>query len=241
MMTPRFTLASMNDSTCFGPLIALGFFVREHDLWAPIRHRVKFDNPTHCLDPVGALLDMEVGILAGCEVVSQVNTKIRSDRLLAQAWGREQFTEQSTITRILDACGQQQIDQMRSALEAIYHWAGRGHRHDFRHDPLRLDIDLTGLLASRQAEGSTKGYFSGKKTLTDDSWPGWGQPIIEKSSYPNSTLAVKPAWLHLSQPSWKRNVFFTLDPLRGGARCYAWTGDSATMTTWLGPPPATTK
>ena len=71
-MVPRFTLAPMEHSTCFGPLVALGFFMREHDLWAPIRHRVHFDRPTHCLNPVNAIYDLWVGILAGCEVVSQV-------------------------------------------------------------------------------------------------------------------------------------------------------------------------
>ncbi len=162
-MAPRFTLAPMERSTCFGPLVALSFFVREHDLWAPIRHRVRFDKPTHCLDPVNALYDLWIGILAGCEVVSQVNTTIRADPLLAHAWGREQSHEQSTIARVLDACTPLQVRQMREANEAVLHWLGQAHRHDFSHSLLRVDIDLTGLPASKRAEGSTKGYFSGRR------------------------------------------------------------------------------
>ncbi len=161
-MAPRFTLAPMEHSTCFGPLVALGFFMREHDLWAPIRHRVHFDRPTHCLNPVNAIYDLWVGILAGCEVVSQVNTTIRADPLLARAWGREQFHEQSTIARVLDACTSLQVRQMREANEAILHWLGQAHRHDFSRSLLRVDIDLSGLPASKRAEGSTKGYFSGR-------------------------------------------------------------------------------
>lgn len=72
-MRPRFTTAPMEHSTGFGPLVALGFWVRQQDLVAPVRSRVGFTEPTHCDDPVGALLDMGVGILAGCEVVAQVN------------------------------------------------------------------------------------------------------------------------------------------------------------------------
>jgi len=162
-MVPRFTLAPMEHSTCFGPLVALGFFMREHDLWAPIRHRVHFDRPTHCLNPVNAIYDLWVGILAGCEVVSQVNTTIRADPLLARAWGREQFHEQSTIARVLDACTSLQVRQMREANEAILHWLGQAHRHDFSRSLLRVDIDLSGLPASKRAEGSTKGYFSGRR------------------------------------------------------------------------------
>ena len=162
-MEPRFTLAPMETSTHFGPLVALGFFVRQHDLWAPIRHRVRFSEPTHCKEPVDALYDMWIGVLAGCEVVSQVNTTIRTDPLLAQAWGRDQFHEQSTIARVLDACGPSQIQQMREATESLFHRLGQAHRHDFDRSLLRVDIDLTGLPASKRAEGSTKGYFSGRR------------------------------------------------------------------------------
>jgi hypothetical protein len=33
-----------------------------------------------------------------------------------------------------------------------------------------LDGDLTGLPASRRAEGSTKGYFAGEKTASVANW-----------------------------------------------------------------------
>lgn len=162
-MIPRFSLVPMENSTCFGPLVALGFFMREHDLWAPIRNRVQFNKPTHCLEPIDALYDMWIGILAGCEVVAQVNTTIRADPLLARAWGREQFHEQSTIARVLDACSPLQVIQMREASESLFHWLGQAHRHDVRDGLLRLDIDLTGMPASKRAEASTKGYFSSRR------------------------------------------------------------------------------
>jgi hypothetical protein len=164
MMMPRFTVAPMNTSSPLGPLVALGFFVREHDLWAPIQQRVHFPQPTHTVYPVEALLDLGVGILAGCEVVAQVNTTIRPDTLLAQAWGRSRFAEQSTIARVLDACMPEQVIQMRQAHESLLRWTGRAYQHDFARSWLLLDIDLTGLLASASATGSEKGYFAGKKT-----------------------------------------------------------------------------
>jgi len=171
-MVPRFTLAPMDCSTRFGPLVALGFFVRQHDLWAPFRDRVCFNTPTHCKEPLNALYDMWIGILAGCEVVSQVNTTIRADPLLASAWGRDRFHEQSTIARVLDACTPLQVQQMRSASESLFHWLGQAHRHDPTRIPLRVDIDLTGLPASRRAEGSTKGYFSALRATAPRTRPG---------------------------------------------------------------------
>jgi hypothetical protein len=57
---------------------------------------------------------------------------------------------------------------MRAANEGLLHWTGQVYQHDFRHDWLRLDIDLTALLASKWAEGSDKGYFPQKKTRPGD-------------------------------------------------------------------------
>lgn len=39
-MAPRFILVPMESSTQFDPLVALDFYVRQHDLWATIRHRI---------------------------------------------------------------------------------------------------------------------------------------------------------------------------------------------------------
>jgi len=165
-MIPHLSTATLN-TTRYAPLIVLGWWVTQHDLFSPIRSRVQFHTPTHTSQPVEALLDLLVGLLAGCQVVAQVNTTIRSDRLLAQAWGRAQFAEQSTIARTLDAATALQVAQWRAANEATLRYLGQVGRHSFAHDMLLLDLDLTGLAASAQAEGSQKGYFSGKKTALD--------------------------------------------------------------------------
>lgn len=233
-MVPRFTLAPMESSTCFGPLVALGFFVREQDLWAPIRHRVHFDNPTHSRDPIGALQDLWVGILAGCEVVSQVNTTIRSDPLLARAWGREQFHEQSTIARILDACTPLQVSQMREATEAVFHWLGQAHRHNESHGPLRLDIDLFGMPASKRAEGSTKGYFSGRRNTYGRQLVRVGatdyREVVASLLYPGSQTSLgslQPAILTLERvlyldPTRRRHTLLRLDGGFGSDDNLAW-------------------
>src|SRR5690348_8359267 len=101
-MMPSVTTAALS-TTRYAPLLVLGWWVTHHDLFSPIRSRLQFSTPTHTTEPVEALLDLLIGLLAGCEVVAQVNTTIRSDPLLARAWGRTQFAEQSTIARTLDA------------------------------------------------------------------------------------------------------------------------------------------
>jgi hypothetical protein len=194
-MPPLFTTTPIN-STTYAPLVALGFWVRQLDLWAPIRSRVQFTQPTHTTDPVGALLDLAVGLLAGCEVVAQVNTTIRSDPLLAQAWRRGRFAEQSTIARVLDACSPSQVAQWRQANEATLRWIGQVYQHSFAHDWLRLDLDLTALQASAAAEGSEKGYFPGKKTPPVGNWVTLRRRTTARWSCRTSSPVRKPVRRH---------------------------------------------
>lgn len=163
MSPPRISLAPLEGMTQFGPLTALGFFVREHDLLSPITSRLVFSQATHTEYPIEALMEVWLSMLAGCRSIWQINTKIRPDLVLAQAWGREQFAEQSTVARILDACQAEQVTQLRQGIESIYRWIGQAPHHQWTAGELLIDIDLTGLPAGRKAEGSTQGYFSQKK------------------------------------------------------------------------------
>lgn len=179
---PRISLAPLRQITHFVPLVALGFHAREQDLLRPIYSRLAFSQTTHVSDPVAVILDLWVSILAGCSSVSHINTKIRPDRLLAQAWGRPCFSEQSTVARILDACQDEQVSQLSAAVEVIYRWIGQGPRHLRESgEPLTIDIDLTGLPAGRQAEGSSKGYFSGQKGGVDASCAVSERPTMARA------------------------------------------------------------
>lgn len=166
---PRFSLVPFDKTTQFAPLVALGCYLREVDLLAPLWSRLTFPQPMHVEHPTTVLLDLWVSMLAGCSSVSQINTRLRPDHLLAQAWGRRGFHEQSAVARVLDACQPEQVDQLRDGVEAVYRWIGQAPSAWPAASALTLDIDLTGLPAGPQAEGSTKGYFSGKRGRTADS------------------------------------------------------------------------
>ncbi len=179
---PRITLVPLRETTLFAPLVALGFYVREQDLLAPIFSRLRFHQPTHVVHPQDAMLDLWVSILAGCRSVSHINTKIRPDHVLAQAWGRPCFTEQSSVARVLDACQTDQVDQLRAGTAVVYRWIGQAPHHPWAASPLMIDVDLTGLPAGRHAEGSTKGYFGREKGGADASCAGSPPPIMMRAS-----------------------------------------------------------
>jgi hypothetical protein len=86
---------------------------------------------------------------------------------LARAWGQAPFAEQSTLSDTFDALSEADVERWRAAFATITQSWSQACRHDFRRDGLTLDGDLTGLPASRRAQGSQQGYFAGKKTAMD--------------------------------------------------------------------------
>ena len=104
-----------------------------------------------------------VSILAGCEYISVVNTKLRPERKLAQVKRIAGFADQSTLSRGLDELTQMNLDQLKTAVRQISDHCSQTRQHDWRAF-LELDFDLSALPCGQQAEGGQKGYASGKKT-----------------------------------------------------------------------------
>ena len=105
-------------------------------------------------------------ILADCEYVSEVNGCLRSEALLARAWGFERYLEQSSLASSLNQLIRTNLEQLGQASQAIWREHSRALTHDWR-GLLRLELDLSGLPCGKGAEASEKGYFSGKKTPRD--------------------------------------------------------------------------
>jgi hypothetical protein len=106
--------------------------------------------------------------MSNCHTISQLNTRIRPDRALARAWGVTCFAQQATVADSLDHFSDAHIQPLRAAMSHIYRREGQALRPQGPQQGVRIrDIALTGLPASKRAQGSTKGYLSGKKGGTD--------------------------------------------------------------------------
>ena len=158
-MTTNIRLIPMPEETGFVPLGVLGYCLTRTNFLAPVFTELTL--PIKKVDHAAndKLLDVLVSILAGCRAISQVNTRLRPDLALAQAWGRGQFASQSNLARTLDAFSEDTVGQLRQGSEALFRRESRTLRHDFAEDWF-----LTPLPASKNAQGSTKGKISGKKT-----------------------------------------------------------------------------
>ncbi len=174
-MSLEFGLTSELTNTQFAPLAALGYAYRQHVTLKRLQTvQLRLKEVHH--SPQDKLEEVLVSILAGCTHLAEINTVLRPDIQLAQSWGQSQFAKQSVVSRSLDGLTQMNLTELRAATTAIWRDHSQVWQHDWR-GWLWLDLDLTGLLCSAQAEGGEKGYFSGKKTLRGGNWPGF-QPFV---------------------------------------------------------------
>jgi hypothetical protein len=141
-------------------LAALGLKVIQLQLFAPVREQVHIAQKVVKHTPSQKLCDGFLAILAGAHGLVEINTRVRGDRALCRAWGRQGAAEQSVVQDTLDACTLENLAQMEAAMNAIYQRFGRGYRHDYAAEFQVLDVDLSGKPCGRKAELATKGYFS---------------------------------------------------------------------------------
>ncbi len=164
-MAIQFDLTAKKFNTQYAPLGLLLALYKEKQVLKPLEN-VKTMSKIIDFSMTDKLEQVLVSILAGCDTISEVNTQLRGDPLAWSA-GWVRFADQSTLSLALDALTLMNIDQLRAATCQIWQTYGGTMTHDWR-GFLWLDYDLSGLLCGQQAEGSKKGYFSGKKTLLDD-------------------------------------------------------------------------
>jgi hypothetical protein len=166
-MTIEFGLTDDVVNTQYAPLAALLAHYQQNLMLEPLEH-VLVSMRKRDFTPSDKLLQLVVSILAGCETQSKVNTRLRHENSLAQAGHWDRFSDQSNLSRTLDALTLKQIDRLREATTEIWHAHSLTMQHDWR-GYLWLDFDLSGLPCGKQAEESQKGYFGGKKTSPDAS------------------------------------------------------------------------
>lgn len=179
-MPLEFGLTHELTNTQFAPLAVLGYAYQQQGTLKKLKSvQLRLKEVHH--SPQDKLAEVLVSILAGCRHLAEINTVLRPDIQLAQSWGQSQFAEQSVVSRSLDGLTQMNLAELRAATSAIWREHSLVFRHDWR-GWLWFDLDLTGLLASPQAEGSEKGYFSGKKTPLVGNWPGFPPSVTTKPS-----------------------------------------------------------
>lgn len=164
-MSIDFDLTSEICNTQYAPLAALIVHYHRQKTLEPLS-AVAIAIKSYEYSPFCKLQQILLSVLAGCENLTAFNTKVRPERVLAKLYGLEQFTDQSNLSRMLDALTLMNIEQLQQAIGQTWHPHSQIHHHDWR-GFLWLDFDLSGLPCGKNAQKSQKGYFSDKKTSPD--------------------------------------------------------------------------
>lgn len=191
-MKTSIRLVDMGNATPYVPLAVLGYCLTRSGFLRPLWSAMEFPMKSVHHAPSAKLQDIVVSLLLGCRSLSQINTRLCPDHVLAEAWGRERFADQSTLARSLDSFTPELVEQLRQGSIALLQREGSVFRHDFAHSLLWFDIDLTPLPCSQGAEASTKGKFA-KKTNTVGNWHGCMYRSTEKRSFHKCIRASKTA------------------------------------------------
>jgi hypothetical protein len=156
----------MSQSTKFSPrasLIALGNYLENTVIWQIIEQEVKIKQKVLQHTPTDKLKDAWISMLAGAQSLVELNTLVRPDKALQQAFGREDCADQSTVSETLNSCDEVNVKQMRQANKRIYQRYSKGYSHHYGKQMQILDVDMSGLVCGEQAEGAEKGYFPNQK------------------------------------------------------------------------------
>lgn len=147
-------------------LCVLGSYLRRTDFFAPLERQLQMHQKTLKYTPVQKLEMFLVALLAGAKAVSQTNLTLGVDAALCQAFGLPGCADQSVIAATLNAASPADVMALQAALGDIFQRFSQARRQDLSKGLLVLDVDLSPLPASRQAEGSERGYMGRCRSKT---------------------------------------------------------------------------
>ena len=147
-------------------LAAIGQHVQSIDLLGPLRETLQIKQKTVKYTPFDKITDALILLLTGAHRMVEINTTLRPDPALLEAFGKAGCAEQSVVQDTLDACTDTHVEQMRQALNTIFRNHSRAAQHDYQKQWQVLDLDLSGRECGPEAEGATKGYFADHRGAT---------------------------------------------------------------------------
>ena len=149
-------------NTSYAPIAALSAHYQQNEVFKPFED-IEIHQKQREFRFTDKLIQVYLSTLAGCRILSEVNTKLKPELGLARMWKWSRFADQSTLSRALDALSLKQIEQLTQTTSQIRLSHSQIARHNWR-GYLWLDFDLTSLPCGPKAEKSQKGFIGDKKT-----------------------------------------------------------------------------
>jgi len=151
-MTIEIELTDENCNTQYGPLAALLVHYQQQKTLGPLAE-VQIPIKKYKYSPSSKLEQVLLSVLTGCETLTEFNTKVKPEQALAKVWDLAQFSDQSNLSRTLDALTLMNLEQLDRAIDRIWRPYSQIQQHDWR-GFLWLDFDLSGLPCGKRAQAS---------------------------------------------------------------------------------------
>jgi Transposase DDE domain group 1 len=186
-------------NSAYASLCAISPVIKDKKVFDVIHQKVSIQQKTVEYKPTDKLVFVVLGIMSGCDVIFDLNRKLRIDRPLLKAFGYGKCADQSVIQDTLNAVTQENINEMEEALKTL--WDENNLTIQILENAMSagkvetIDMDLSGMPASKKAECSTKGYFSDQKNIHGRQLArilfSKTQEIISESLYPGNKTSCK--------------------------------------------------
>lgn len=147
-------------------LCLLGSYLQTNGFFHPLETHMHIHQKALKYTPAQKLQMLFVSLLAGAKAVTHTNFTLRADPALYRAFGLPGCADQSVIAQTLDATTEADLGDLRQAMTDLFERYSQTRKHDFRHELLVLDVDLSPLPASRHAEGSERCYMGRCRSKT---------------------------------------------------------------------------
>jgi hypothetical protein len=147
-------------------LCMLGKYLRQIGFFEPLERRVHIKQKVLKYTPIQKLEMLFVGLLAGIKAVSHTAMTVRVDVALTAAFGLPGCAEQSVLADTLDAAQEADVADLQAAIAELFGQYSQSRQYAFDQELLVLDVDLSPLPASKQAEGSERGYLGRSRSKT---------------------------------------------------------------------------
>jgi hypothetical protein len=147
-------------------LCLLGCYLRQIGFFRPLEEGLRLKQKVVKYSPVQKVEMIFVSLLAGAKAIAHSDLTLRVDPALQAAFGLPGCADQSVLADTLDAATDQDVADLRQVVEEIFQRYSRTRRHRPSQGILTLDLDLSPLPASSQAEGSERCYMGRCRSKT---------------------------------------------------------------------------
>jgi hypothetical protein len=147
-------------------LCLLGAYLRRIGFFRPWEEGIRLKQKVVKYSPVQKLEMIFVSLLAGAKAIAHSDLTLRVDPALQAAFGLPGCADQSVLAETLDAATDQDVADLRQVVEEAFRRYSQARRHRWSYGVLTLDLDLSPLPASGQAEGSERCYMGRCRSKT---------------------------------------------------------------------------